>query len=303
MVLNTSVLGKLLAWGRELYCFDDEHAFDGLILAQNHIEGVQGEHGICVEGLGVRDERTLLLLAMDATWLLWLDDFFDARLTALDEHANWRELITNAIEPSTCPEIRGFSLLRSQFAAEAEDQAAYQLWVDSAIDVFGAYHQNALLSRGKRSWSYAEYMQNGETSVGVMHYVATISLLYKFNMPPRMGDARFVRLLRNLCLAMRLQNDLISVEKERSEGDRANAVMIMEEFMPYPQALAFVAEQKKGLERLLRQDRDVLGAQDPFSRVADVLLTATEILYLDRRDRYAADAPLSARLREASSSR
>jgi hypothetical protein len=286
MELNKTVLEDVIAWGRDLRGFTEKHAIDGLTLVQGFAEGVLDERGCRVEGVGARGDRSLFLLAVDMACLIWLDDCFDARPSGADKLVDWEALARSADARPTTPEAYGFFKLRSCFAEEARDPAAYELWLRTAVDVFLASHEDELLSRGERSWSYTEFLHNGENSIAVSHVVATISLVYGFDMPERMKDARFLRVLRDLSLAMRLQNDLASVEKERVEGNRSNAVLFIEKFMPREQAWSFVAEQREGYERLLFQELAAFGEGDPFHRVAEIMLASTERFYVVPRDRY-----------------
>jgi hypothetical protein len=302
MKLNETILNEVLQWGEDVPDFKRSHAVDGLTIAQVYADGIQGEHGLHAEGIGNGRERSLPLLAIDLSWLIWLDDRFDSPkdptklvdVDALVQVAAW----DNPTAPTT-PEAEAFSRLRARFEPEADDDAARRLWLSATVDVFRAYHKNAAFSHGGGRWSYAEYLQNGEGSIAVMHCIAAISLLYGYDMPARVSDPGFTRMIRNLSLAMRLQNDLASAAKERVEGDSANAVLIVDEFMAPDRAADFILAQRNGYERLLAADLQALGHNDPFSRIARVMITTLELFYCVPRERYATPNEGRARARDA----
>jgi hypothetical protein len=279
--MRESVLSELNAWGRDLEGFTEKHASDGLAYAESIAGGLQN--------VGVDQapaDRNVLLIAMDTACCLWIDDRFEASEAGSGAPVDLEALIRAAVKSPTTPEAHGFFLLRSRFATEAANESSYRLWLDTALDTFRSYHEDALISQREPSWSYAEYMQNGECSVVVMHIVTTVSLVYRLDMPSRMNSPQFVRLMRNLCRFARLQNDVVSLNKERAQGTRANAVLLLEESMPPKHALAFVEAEASGYERLLSLDRGALDPQDPFAQIVEVILASTRQFYVVSRDRY-----------------
>lgn len=279
MALNNQVLCDVIEWGAGLEGFSAGHAIDAMILAQGYVEGFEDGQGRRVRGVGAWDDDNVRLLAMDIAWLFWLDDRYDSGAMAAP-----RRPLRALTEP-------GFLRLLPAFARATSDEASLSLWIDEADFVMYGYGEDHLFSRGDRSWTYAEYIENGEASVGVRHCMATISLLFGHDMAARAKEARFQRMLRHLCLAMRLQNDLISAGKERAEGDRANAVFFMEALTSRADAIAFIAEQQRGYERLLARDIEALGPGDPFGRIAEVMLAMTARFYSLSRERYAVKRP------------
>lgn len=284
MKADPTILSQLLAWGRDVPGFTAEHARDGLTLSHAFVDGVTDARGRFVPGLGANDGRSVFLLAMDLAWIFWLDDCFDLRTersrTDLDALARAAEHA-----PST-PETLGFARLRERFITQTNDPAAYRLWFETAVDIFRAYQENDARTRGPDGWSYAEYLQNGEDGITVPHVAATYSLLWGLNMPARVSDPTFRRVVSNLSRLMRLQNDYFSVEKERREVNRSNAALIMEDHGLTPaEALAFVRAEMDGLERLVLRDLSANEA-DPFATFARVLIAGTELFYLTPRDRY-----------------
>lgn len=300
MKLNQAILRELNAWSQGIWRFTEKHAADGLLFGQSIIDGLS--QGGVARAAGKRtsnkrtsSERPVFLLALDTAFCLWIDDCYDASpesgaLVDIDALTRVKD------RRPTIPEAKGFLRFRKRFREEAESNAAYRLWLDSAIDMLRAYHENMHVPRSGRPWTYAEYMQNGESSIAVMHIVATLSLIYCLDMPARMRDPRFLRIMRNLCRTMRLQNDLASVERERADGVQSNAVLIMERTMTPELAWSFVLEEKDGYERLLRRDLKALPADDPFTAIAGTMIALTEKFYAINRERYATNVSITAEL-------
>jgi len=298
VISTATTLKELMKWGERLEGFDGEHAADAVTLCTGYIEGVNDSSGHFVDGIGVKNERSLFLLSMDIAWLLWLDDRFDLNPAQSQDLLDWQALARSVeVNQPTTPEAIAYSLVRECLAHEATNEAAYEFWLHSTTELFRAYHENELQSRGEKNWSYTEYLVNGEISIAAMQFLATLSLVYDLDMPERMREERFQRMIRHLCLAMRLQNDLASSAKERLENNRANAVLIVEEFMPNDTALAFVAAQEKAYERLVFEDVSRLPPQDPFARIIKVLLASTQRYYDIPRERYSERTPQKSRSR------
>jgi hypothetical protein len=279
-----NTLEELVAWGSALAGFRRSYATDALTLVNGYLHGVTAADGRRVEGIGMRDERSALLLSIDLAWLLWLDDRFDG---GTDQEIHWEDLARSVKERCDLEEAKGFALVRAAMVTEAGDGADYRFWLEATIAVFRAYHLNELFSRGEKACSYAEYLQNGETSIAALQFLATLSLVYRLALSERLRDARFQRMMRNLCLAMRLQNDLASADKERDQHDHANAVLILEKALPRTKAVSFVFEERQGYERLLREDMRSLAPTDPYLRIIEILLASTELYYQIPRERYA----------------
>jgi len=153
------------------------------------------------------------------------------------------------------------------------------LWLETAVEMFRSWHEDESLSRGERQWSYAEYLHNGERSIAVLHFMATVSLVFGLDLHERMHDEAFRRMLRHLSLAGRLVNDLAGVEADRAAGERANAVLLLEGVLSPEQARAFVAAERDGYKRLLARDLEGLGAEDVFAALARMTLSTMEKYY------------------------
>jgi len=283
--LNQRVLERLKDFGSDLEGFADSYAADGLQMAHGFIDGVRDISGRFVPGIGVAGDRALWLMALDLTWLLWLDDQIDTS-AASGRLIDWGPLLSIDDQASTSAEGRSFMKMRAYMSQEAPTSAAFTAWRDTAVALFHAYRENWLLSAGERSWGYAEYLQNGEISIALPHFISTVSLACNYGMESR-TDALHTRVIRNLAIATRLQNDLASAEKERSVGDRANAVLLVERFMTKDQAREFMQAERLSYERALFKDLDLLPAHDPLVRLSRVILATMDVFYQDPRDRYA----------------
>lgn len=278
MSSRKQLLRDVVAWGAGLAGFSVDHAMDGVILAEGYLSGFHDADGRRVPGIGPASYEVSLVLAMDIAWLLWLDDRFD--LSPGGEASSFSRSYRAS-------EDRGFVDLRSRVARAAKDERALRAWVDASEVVVEAYREDHLFSRGERSFTYVEYIENGEKSIGVRQCVATIAALLGYDMPSRLGDQRFQGMLRNLSLAMRLQNDLMSAEAERALGDKANAVFILEASLLGEDAKAFIDVEQAGYTILLHRDLSALGEGDPFSRIARVMMGMTERFYRIETTRYA----------------
>lgn len=279
------LLRELMEWGGTLPGFTEKYARDGLRSARLFAgDGTQVLH-IAPEKMGALGSgRSLFLLAMDSAWISWLDARFDARADARvegDKLTDLDALIRATTEAPRTPEAESFFRIRSRFAEECggRDAAAHRLWLETAVDMFHSWHEDESLSRGERQWSYAEYLQNGERSIAVVHFMATVSLVFGLDLHERMQGEAFRRMLRHLSLAGRLVNDLAGVESDRAAGERANAVLLLEPLLPPEQARAFVAAERDGYKRLLVRDLDRLGAQDIFAQLARMTLSTIEKYY------------------------
>ncbi|WP_437318087.1 terpene synthase family protein [Sorangium sp. So ce385] len=292
MNLNPRVLERLIAFGDGLEGFAESYAVDGLEMAHGMIEGVHDLSGRFVPGIGVEGDRALWIIALDLTWLLWLDDRIDTS-AASARHIDWKPLLHVDEQASTSAEGLSFIRMRAHMAREAATSAAFTRWQDTAVDLFHAYRENWLLSAGERTWGYAEYLQNGEISIALPHFITAVSLACNYGLESR-TDAVYTRIIRNLALATRLQNDVASAEKERSIGDRANAVLLVERFMTQDQAREFVQAERSSYERALLKDLERLPAHDLLVKLANVILATMDVFYQDPRERYMVASPLRA---------
>lgn len=284
MKLNQNILAQLNDFGDDLEGFTESYAVDGLVMAQGFAAGTRNSEGQFIAGFCVEDEHSVWLMALDLTWLLWLDDRIDLS-TAAGPCIDWGSLLQPGASSLMSAEGRSFSRIRAHMAKAAPTAGAFAAWQDSAAALLRAYHANWLLSAGQLSWGYAEYLENGEVSIALPHFLATVSLACNYRMELR-GDSLFRRIVRNLSLASRLQNDLASAEKERSVGDRANAVLLIERYMAPPQARGFVLAEQLSYEKMLLADLEALAPSDPLIQFSKIILAMMDVFYKAPRKRY-----------------
>lgn len=288
MELDKGILEELLSWGEHVAGFKRSHAVDGLTCVQGYVDGLREAGGQLVPGVGAPDRQVFFLFALDLAWSFWLDDCFDAHIASEGALVDVDALIKAGEgegEPTT-PEAHGYFLLRKELMKRSPSASGLRLWLDRGAQLFRAWRAEELLSSKELPMSYSEYIENGVGSSVVPQILATVSVIYGLDMPSRVGDPHFERLVRNLSIISRLQNDYYSAEKERREGCRANAALLMEAFMTPEQASAFVADERRGYERMLDEDIAAIGADDMFCRLAKVMIASQERLYTTPRERY-----------------
>jgi hypothetical protein len=277
MKLNNAVLNDLLAWGQDLPGFESNHAVDALILSQGYVEGLE-------------DDRGLPFFALDLTFIFWMDDRFDCRVKHHTESMDGQAILQPA-PPEDCAvldEARCFHRLRARAAELTDRQDELDLWCSTAEDFLHAWHVEEQLSRHLLQLTYAEYLENGISSTTVPHNMSTFSLLYGLDMPARLRDPAFARLIRDLSIVSRLQNDMFSLERDRREGCQANALLLVERFMKPGDAYRFVEAEVEGYRQMLAQDYVRLGDDDPFVRLSRSMTAALEHWYRYQTGRYQA---------------
>lgn len=279
MELNQAILARVLEWGQGLEGFKPAHAAHALTIVQGYVEGVEDLGGRRIEGVGDGDEEKLGLFAMAVAWTFWIDELFDAEKAPSAPLVDIEAVIRAMDGAASTPESAGFHQLTQRLHAYRSDSGGWRLWLDTAADAVRAWRVEERLSSGHTSLSYAEYTDNGFNSTAVPYIIATASLLYQLEMPRRLEEEPIRRLLRHLSISCRLHNDVFSVDKERQEGSRANAVLLLERFLPPEQARALVLDDLRGYERMLAGDVARLSAGDPFARLARVMPEAHRVLY------------------------
>ena len=278
-------LSAMLTWGHGLKGFKHEHAAEALHGCSLFLTGVENEGGRLIEGVGTQNDEASYTFTLDMAMLFWLDDCFDEQILKPYELDAIGEMLSGQSSARTT-EAKCYQALLDLLAAQATSDADFALVREYGIAYYRALQAEALLSSGKRPMSYAEYLENGIDSIAFMRVLASLSALWGLGMPERRKCPRFQRFLRHLCLVGRLQNDLHTLEKDRREGCTANAVMMIERFLPRERALAFVEDELRGYERLLDNDMDDLAPDDPFRRLAEIFRRVRELYYSTSRQRY-----------------
>lgn len=282
---------ELLAWGGKLPGFGREHARHGIRLARCIVDGVEDRDGNFHAGIGARHPDVLFDLALDIAWIFWLDDCFDTN----PEQSSNRLLCLADFEDSAedAPlEVWSAAAVREGMRSLTDcPEAEAILWMDSVVEMTKAFQRNKRSSRSGMDWTFAEYLDNGEQSSAVPHFLATVSMLYGLDLSRRMTDPSFTRIIRHLSLEMRLENDLVSCEKELDEGDNANVMLIMNRFMPLNGVTDFIEEQRGGYERMVLDDLDDLLPDDRLGRVMRLVLEGAHWFHSIEQDRYSKPSP------------
>lgn len=283
--MSEKMLFDLLAWSRGIKGFKHEHATEALHGCSLFLSGVADGHGRMIQGVGDQNRQAAYTFILDMAMLFWLDDCFDEQLLEPHELDAVGEVLSGT-GPAGTAEAERYQELLAMLAAQAPSDADVALVREYGVAYYRALQAEALLSSGKREMSYAEYLENGIDSIAFMRVLASLSTLWGLDMPARRECPRFLRFLRHLCIVGRLQNDLHTLDKDRREGCAANAVVVVERFMPGASAFAFVEEELRGYERLLDKDMDEMERDDPFLRLAQIFRRVRELYYGTSRQRY-----------------
>ncbi len=276
--VDEATLGRMLSWTGELPGFKESHAVDSLFVAQRYM----GERA-------TSDREALLWLALDVTFWYWVDDQTDESLHLPVGKVDWRALfsdIEGGLRSSSTPESLYLSRLGQSLLEFGGDQAGYEWWLQSAASTLAAFRAGEHISRTKTMPTFVEYLEVGSWSSTVRNILATASVLYRMDWVARRAGPNMSDLERYLGLVARLENDAYGFEKERKEGCFANAVLLMEQFMPTATARAFVEAQKQAYEALLLKGLQALPAEDSFVRFVNAVLEAHRAWYQMRPARY-----------------
>jgi len=290
MQARDRTLDELKAWCSEVKVLSERHVNDGLSFARVIVAKLSDEHAIACTPHAAERERNTLLLALDTAYCLWLDDYFEEKPHKASSLLEWAALPFPIAPPDDLP-ARALAHLCDRFRQEAASEQSYTTWADTLRNMLRALHKDALISAEPHLYSYTEYLENGERSSTIPHVFATISLIFGIDTRSRMADDRSSAMLRHLSLTIRLMNDLMSLDRERADGEHSNAVILMETFMPTLNAIEFVAAQRRAHELLLEQYLDDLGEGDPFVHIARTLTFAAEQFHSDPRERYSERIP------------
>lgn len=269
---------------RTLPEFGPQHLRFGLTLARCVVEGITTVDGRALPGLGQREPGTLHDLTADVAWIFWLDDCFD---TQPDQSSDKMICITDLDAPDDESPIEAWSAtkVREYLLVGERSDADWELWTSSAVAMTCAFQRNKQRSRENNPFSYEEYLDNGEHSSGVPHFMATVSLVYGLDLATKLSNPIYARLIRNLSLEMRLENDLVSLDKELDEGDCSNSVIVMSAVMDPRAATAFIEAQRAAFERKVLEDVALLG-DDPIARAVELVMEAAHVFHNQERSRY-----------------
>ncbi|HEY8378510.1 MAG TPA: terpene synthase family protein [Nannocystis sp.] len=262
--VDQDLLARLMAWAAEFEDFAVHHAADGLYIAQE-----------CRTEDLPEDREAVFLIAIVIAFWFWFDDRSDKFLREQTSPVDWEALSAFAQDPlhgrgGDTPEERYFRRMSAALAARAGTPEEHRWWAIQSVRVIEAMHAEEVVSRRGEAPSFVECLENGGDSTTLMSIMSSGYLAYGMNRPARHGDVRLANVERYMLLSQRLLNDLYSFEKERKEGHAgrpSNLVLMMEKLMPTPQARAFCEEQRRGYERLMQHNIELLGPDDPFGKM------------------------------------
>ena len=281
--VDPELLARIVDWAAEFVDFEVHHAADGLYIAQEcRFEGLP------------EDREAVFLIALVITFWFWFDDRSDKFLRERETPIDWEALFAFAVDPlrgrgGDTPEERYFRRMSAALAARAGHPDEHRWWAAHSVRVLQAMHAEELVSRSGRVPSFAECLENGGDSTTLMSIMSSGYLAYGMNRPARHGDVRLANVERYMLLSQRLLNDLYSAEKERKETDLgrpSNLVLMMERLLPPPVARAFVEDQRRGYERLMTDNLEQLGPQDPFAKMTETTMQCIHRWYRLGPDRY-----------------
>ncbi len=267
--LDPTLLARVVDWAAEFVDFETHHAADGLYIAQE-----------CrFDGLPVDPEAVFQIAIVISFWF-WFDDRSDKFLREATTPVAWADLFAFADDPlhgrgGDTPEERYFRRMSASLAAHAKDPAEHRWWAMQSVRVLRAMHAEELVSRAGTAPSFAEALENGGDSTTLMSIMSSGYLAYGMNRPARYDDPRLANVERYMLLSQRLLNDLYSAEKERREGHAgrpSNLVLMMEQHLSPSAARAFAEHQRQGYERLMQQNLELLGPQDPFAAMTQTTM-------------------------------
>jgi len=284
--MERDITSELLTWGEKLHGFGREHVRHGVRLARCIVDGVEDQDGNFHPGIGTPHPDVFHDLALDVAWIFWLDDCFDSNPEQSSNRMLCLADFDDAAEDAPL-EVWSAAAVRKGMRSVVEGRAAEMiLWMDSVVEMTKAFQRNKRSSRSGDQWTFAEYLDNGEQSSAVPHFLATVSMLYGLDLPQRLSDPSFTRTIRHLSLEMRLENDLVSVDKEIDEGDHANVMLIMNRFMPREAVFDFIEEQRCGFERMVIEDLDDLLPDDLLANAMRLVLEGAHWFHKIEQDRY-----------------
>ncbi|WP_157595638.1 terpene synthase family protein [Plesiocystis pacifica] len=281
------VVDRLMLWAGCFPHFSEDHARFGARLAQIIVEGIETIAGEMIGGLGSPAQQLIEDLALDIAWIFWIDDCFDLypELSS-DGLLELGDFHLQGSCDGRALEVWSAGLVAQSFRVDERPEGAWQLWLQSAVQMIQAFQRNKLSSRAEgRRWTYEDYLANGEISSAVPHFVATVSLLYNLDLHERMDEPEVRGMIRDLSLAMRLENDIVSAGNELEDGDNANSVLVMRHDLGLRGAVDFVERERASHERALCSALDSLGP-DPLAQICRLVLEGAHWFHATERERY-----------------
>jgi transcriptional regulator with XRE-family HTH domain len=283
MNVDPAVLQRIIDWAADIDDFERHHAADGLFIA----------HGCRIAELQEDPEADFLKAIALAFWF-WFDDRSDRSLCREHSPIDWEALYAFSRDTlrgrgGSTPEERYFSRMSAALMARAEHPDEHRFWALHTVRSLHGMHAEELASRAGQAPSFVECLESGAESSTMTSFMAAAYLAHGMNRPARHGDIALGNVERFMELLQRAGNDLYSADKERREGHAgrpSNLVLRMEQHLAPCEARAFVEEQRRGYERLMEYNLDLLGPDDPFARIHRATLASIRRWYALGPTRY-----------------
>ena len=282
---------ELDRWGRSLMGWSPARAINACTVVRAYIEGQFDRNGRFRRGLGrPRSEEKIFLLLAEAAWLYVIDAILDGGPLPDGFRA---EILRGMSGEASGTAIEGVgAALANLLPSQGVSADLRQRWLDLAVEAVDGGLTEAKLSREMTILSYHDYLAIGKQSIAVAHHLLTIAIAYDIA-PLQESTPRASQLVHHLAIAERLRNDLASVEKERREGTRANAILLLCDSMSERSARSFLAHELERYEALVDCDAEALG-DEMTRRVARVVMASADALYRIRTIEYPAVAAVAA---------
>lgn len=286
--VDAQLLARITAWAAEFPDFAVHHAADGLYIAQEcRAEGLPD------------DREAVFLVALVITYWFWFDDRSDKFLRDEATPIDWPRLLALADDPddTQCrgdtPEERYFQRMSAALQARARRPEEHRFWVRYSVRVIRAMYNEEVVSRSGEVPAFVECLENGGDSTTLISIMSSAYLAHGLDRPARDGDIRLALVERYMLLSQRLLNDLYSAEKERRElagGRPSNLVLMLEKLVSREQARDFCEAQRRGYERLMQHNIDLLGPDDWFGRMTRTTMECIRRWYETGPLRYSEEA-------------
>lgn len=222
------------------------------------------------------------LMAADMALLLWCDDLMD-RPGTLPPWLDALQISQHLPLPFQQLETLIFGPISP---AHGPSEGALR-WRSTLVQTLMTWHSaRQLAASGEGYGSLVEYLEAGVHSSAIPHAVATLCELEPVPLACGWTSLAFQALLRALALHARLQNDALSVLKERREGCVANAVLVLEQWIPLPLAQQMIVQEMQGQVRLLEAAQARLPDELALHDLVNRMLHAHYAWYTHKTQRY-----------------
>jgi hypothetical protein len=263
------VEARLTEWTAWVQDFGPLHGRIGLFTARHYL------------GPAAQDEERLFWLALIIGYWVWVDDRSDQRLR--EQTADWAELVQVLERRRECPrtpvpELDFLLRVERGLAPLARGAEDLEEWRLSAARVLEALRLEEEASRTRRQVAYAEYLEAGRHSIAVLNMLLGTALLLGLRLAQRGATPGLLEVERYFSTVARLENDLVSEQRDRGEGCTANALFVVEPWMG-GSAHGFIESELQAFLRLLEQALARLGPEDAWGQLIRRAMAAHAAVY------------------------